>query len=248
MPTPGIGGVPLQIDPVTARRNTVLAGLDESALATLLPDLRETPLPSGLVLHEPGQAITDVYFPLVGVVSVVADLGADQIVETATVGREGLVGISVYLGAGTPTERSLVQVPGRALGMTADDLREHIADIDGPLTVMLRRSAQALFTQVSRNAACNRVHTVRQRAARWLLMTADRMDSPSFELTQHFLAQMLAVRRTSVSEVAQSLAEDGCLTYTRGIITIVDRPRLRAHACDCYEVIRQSTADTLGAR
>ena len=79
-------------------------------------------------------------------------------------------------------------------------------------------------------------------------MTADRMDSPSFELTQHFLAQMLAVRRTSVSEVAQSLAEDGCLTYTRGIITIVDRPRLRAHACDCYEVIRQATADTLNAR
>jgi CRP-like cAMP-binding protein len=117
--------------------------------------------------------------------------------------------------------------------------------VDDPLTTMLRRSALALFTQVSRNAACNRIHTVRQRAARWLLMTADRMDSPSFELTQHFLAQMLAVRRTSVNEVAKELAEDGCITYTRGIITIIDRPGLQSYACDCYDVIRRATLDAL---
>ena len=235
-------------DPTTARRNTVLAGLDTDSLATLLPDLHETPLPSGQVLHEPGEPIAAVYFPLVGVVSIVADLGADQIVETATVGREGMVGISLFLGATTPTERSLVQVPGQALTMTAEDLRRHIADVDGPLTAMLRRSTQALFTQVARNAACNRVHTVRQRAARWLLMTADRMDSPRFELTQHFLAQMLAVRRTSVSEVARSLAEGGCITYTRGTITLTDRPGLQAHACDCYELIRRATEAALVAR
>jgi CRP-like cAMP-binding protein len=125
-------------DPGTARRNTVLAGLDERALASLLPDLGETPLPSGLVLHEAGQAIRDVYFPLVGVVSIVADLGDDQVVETATVGREGMVGVSVYLGSDAPTERALVQVPGRALTMTAEDFREHIADVDGPLAAMLR--------------------------------------------------------------------------------------------------------------
>jgi CRP-like cAMP-binding protein len=100
---------------------------------------------------------------------------------------------------------------------------------------------------VSRNAACNRVHTVRQRAARWLLMTVDRMDSASFELTQHFLAQMLAVRRTSVSEVAQSLSQDGCITYSRGVITIVDRPRLQSHACNCYQVIRRATDAVLAA-
>jgi CRP-like cAMP-binding protein len=231
-----------------ARRNSVLGGLPEGALAAMLPDLSETPLPAGRVLHEPGIAISEVYFPLVGVVSVVADLGDDQIVETATIGREGMVGISVYLGADAPTERSLVQVPGRALTMTAEDLREHVTDVDGPLTAMLRRSAQTLFTQVSRNAACNRVHTVRRRAARWLLMTADRMDSPSFELTQHFLAEMLAVRRTSVSDVAQSLAEDGCITYTRGLITITDRPRLQSHACTCYEAIRRATDAAFAAR
>ena len=235
-------------DATLARRNTLLGGLPEPALATLLPDLSEILLPAGRVLHEPGRAIDEVFFPLIGVVSVVADLGDDQIVETATIGREGMVGISVYLGAAAPTERALVQVPGRALCMSAEDLREHIADVDGPLTAMLSRSAQALFTQVSRNAACNRVHTVRRRAARWLLATADRMDGPSFELTQHFLAQMLAVRRTSVSEVARSLAEDGCITYTRGLITITDRPRLEAHACGCYEAIRRATDAAMAAR
>ncbi|SDM11213.1 cAMP-binding domain of CRP or a regulatory subunit of cAMP-dependent protein kinases [Geodermatophilus siccatus] len=231
-----------------ARRNTVLGGLDEGALAALLPDLTETPLPAGQVLHEPGQAVGEVYFPLAGVVSVLADLGDDQTVEIATIGREGVVGISVYLGAAAPSERFLVQVPGRALRMAAQDLRPHLADVDDPLTAMLRRSAQALFTQVSRNAACNRVHTARQRAARWLLTTADRMDSPRFELTQHFLAQMLALRRTSVSEVAQSLAEDGCITYSRGRITLTDRPRLQAHACNCYEAIRRATDAALSAR
>jgi CRP-like cAMP-binding protein len=235
-------------DPDLARRNTVLGGLDEGALAILLPDLTETPLPAGQVLHEPGREISDVYFPMVGVVSVLADVGDDQEVETMTIGREGMVGISVYLGAAAPSERALVQVPGRALTMSAEDLREHIADVDGPLTAMLRRSAQALFTQVSRNAACNRVHTARQRAARWLLTTADRMDSPSFELTQLFLAHMLAVRRTSVSEVAQSLAEDGCINYTRGLITITNRPRLQSHACTCYEVVRRATDAALAAR
>ncbi|HEY0125792.1 MAG TPA: Crp/Fnr family transcriptional regulator [Blastococcus sp.] len=235
-------------DPHLATTNRVLGGLPPGALAALLPDLSEQPLPLGRVLHEPGRAVREVFFPLVGVVSVVADLGDDEIVETATVGREGIVGISVYLGAATPAERSLVQVAGCALRMDAEVFRTHVADVDGPLTVMLRRSAQALFTQVSRNAACNRVHTARRRAARWLLATADRVDDSCFELTQYFLAQMLAVRRTSVSEVARSLAEDGCITYTRGVITITDRPRLLSHACNCYEVIRRATDEALTVR
>jgi CRP-like cAMP-binding protein len=236
------------IDPSTARRNAVLAGLDDDALAPVLPDLHEVPLPPERVLHEPGKPILAVYFPLVGVVSVVADLGAEQVVESATIGREGMVGVSVFLGAGTPTERSVVQVPGRALAMSTEDFSEQVAEVDGPLTAMLRRSAQAMFTQVARNAACNRVHTVRQRAARWLLTTADRMGTPSFDLTQHFLAQMLAVRRTSVSEVAQSLAEEGCITYTRGTITVTDRLRLQSHSCSCYEAVRRATEAVMAGR
>jgi CRP-like cAMP-binding protein len=232
----------------TARRNAVLDGLTDDDLATVLADLTAVTLSLGHVLHEVGRPISVVYFPTVGVVSVVADLGDDQAVETATVGRESMVGISVYLGARAPTERSLVQVAGQAFAMDVEAFRAAITDVDGPLTAMLRRSAQALFTQVSRNAACNRVHTVRQRAARWLLMTADRMNAPTFDLTQHFLAQTLAVRRTSVSDVAQDLAEDGAITYTRGSITVTDRQLLRASACDCYDVIRQATDTALNVR
>jgi CRP-like cAMP-binding protein len=232
-------------DLTTARRNAVLDGLRDGDLTTLLPDLTLVALELGDVLHEAGETVEFVYFPIMGVVSVIADLGADEVVETATIGRESLVGIALFLGAGAPTERSLVQVAGHALAMGAEDFRTAIGDVDGPLTGMLRRSAQALFTLVSRNAACNRVHTVRQRAARWLLMTADRMDAPTFDLTQHFLAQMLAVRRTSVSDVAQALADDGAITYTRGTITITDRQRLLSSSCDCYDVIREATHKAL---
>ena len=232
------------LDPNIARRNAVLAGLD-GQLSPLLTDLELVPLIAGQTLHEPGEAVSTVYFPILGVVSVVADLGDDQVVETATIGREGVVGMSVFLGAAAPSERSLVQVPGQGLALDVEAFRAHLAELNGPFSGMLRRSAHALFTQVSRNAACNRVHTVRERAARWLLATADRMDGPSFELTQHFLAQMLAVRRTSVSEVARALADEGCITYTRGSITIIDRACLQARACNCYEAIRQATDDAL---
>jgi CRP-like cAMP-binding protein len=229
------------VDPITARRNAVLAGVVDGHVPPLLTNLHLVPLPAGQTLHEPGEPISTIYFPVLGVVSVVADLGEDQIVETATIGREGIVGMSVFLGADAPTERSLVQVPGQALALAVDDFLLNIAEHDGALTAMLRRSAHALFTQVSRNAACNRVHTVRERAARWLLATADRMDDSTFALTQHFLAQMLAVRRTSVSEVARGLADDGCITYTRGAITITDLAGLQARACTCYEAIRRAT-------
>jgi CRP-like cAMP-binding protein len=225
----------------TARGNAVLAGLADDDLTRLLPCLTEVELDLGRVLHPAGQPVEVVYLPLLGVVSVVADLAPDQAVETATIGREGVVGLSVFLGADGPTERSLVQVTGSALAVGAGDLRDALADVDGPLNARLRGAAQAMFTQVSRNAACNRVHTVRRRAARWLLTTADRMDAPTFELTQRHLAQVLAVRRTSVSEVARALADDGALAYTRGSITIVDRERLRASACDCYDVVRAAT-------
>ena len=235
-------------DLTIARRNAVLGGLADQDLARLLPHLHENPLPLGQVLHEPGVPVESVHFPLVGVVSVVGELDADQVVEVATIGREGMVGISTFLGGDSPTERSLVQVAGQALTMSTEDLRALTVDIDGALTARLRRSAQAMFTQLARNAACNRVHSVRQRAARWLLMTADRMDSPTFDLTQHFLAQMLAVRRSSVSEVAQALAEDGCITYTRGAIAITDRALLQSHACSCYEAIRRSTDAALAVR
>jgi CRP-like cAMP-binding protein len=223
-----------------ARCNSVLDEVSEDQLAGLLPDLTEVSLPLGLVLHEPGEPLEAVYFPLTGVVSIVSELDGTETVESATIGREGMVGLSAFLGAAAPTERALVQVPGAALRLPVERFMEVVAAVDGPLTVRLRRYTQAMFTQLARNAACNRVHPVSQRAARWLLSTGDRMGSPTFGLTQEFLGQMLAVRRQSVSDAARALADDGCITYTRGTVTILDRDRLHTHACGCYDVIRQA--------
>jgi CRP-like cAMP-binding protein len=235
----------MPVDSATARRNAVLDGLQEAALQQLCERLEAAPLPLSKVLYQPGEPVATVYFPLTGVVSIVAELEPGEVVEAATVGREGLVGISVFLGAGAPTERAVVQVRGETLTLPAEAFRQELALLDGPLHAMTRRYTQALFTQLARNAACNRVHSLRQRAARWLLMTEDRMASPRFELTQEFLAQMLAVRRASVSGVASSLAEDGCISYVRGVITVLDRPALLRNACGCYAVVRRATEQAL---
>lgn len=224
-----------------ARGNAILDGLGDEDLTVLAAHLRPVLLDRPTVLYEAGRPIADVYFPIEGVVSVVTEMQTGEVVEVATIGCEGMVGIAVFLGPDTPTERALVQVSGHGLRMGAEEFRRQAAVVDGPLSAVLRRYTQSLFTQLARNGACNHVHPVRQRAARWLLMSADRMDRPTFDLTQEFLAQMLSVRRATVSEVAQALAEDGCIQYTRGTITILDPARLRAQACECYEVIRAST-------
>ncbi len=227
-------------DRVSARRNRLLAGLADGDLDALLAESVTAPLQLGTVLHEPGQPVRSVHFPLSGVISLVTDLDG-QVVEAATIGNEGMVGVSVFLGAGAPTERASVQVSGKAIALEASTFLRVAASIDGPLYAAMRRYTQVLFTQLARNAACNRVHTVQERAARWLLTTDDRMESPTFGLTQHFLAQMLAVRRASVSTIARTLAADGCMRYTRGTITILDRARLEGYTCSCYRVVRDAT-------
>ncbi|MGI3783987.1 MAG: Crp/Fnr family transcriptional regulator [Janthinobacterium lividum] len=219
--------------------------MPDTKLAELLVDARAVDLVLGTVVYEPGEPVPAVHFPLSGVISLVTDLGDGDIVEAATVGFEGMSGISIFLGAGTPTERATVQVAGRAITLSADAFVRAAAVVDGPLYSMMRRYTQALFTQLARNAGCNRVHTVRQRTARWMLTTADRMHSPTFELTQEFLAQMLTVRRASVSKAASALADAGCITYVRGTLTVLDRPQLESYTCACYDVVRNATNQAL---
>ena len=228
------------VDLGAARGNELLNGLRDSDLTELLADAFEVELPLGTVLYQPGEPVATVHFPLDGVVSIVTDLG-DEVVEAATVGYEGMSGISVFLGAGMPTERAIVQVAGRAITLGADEFARAAAIVDGPFYAIMRRYAQVLFTQLARNAGCNRVHVVQQRAARWLLTTADRMHSPTFDITQEFLAQMLSVRRASVSRVARSLAHAGAIAYVRGTLTILDREQLESYTCDCYRVVRDAT-------
>ncbi|MEV5596108.1 Crp/Fnr family transcriptional regulator [Streptomyces sp. NPDC052496] len=219
------------------RENRILAALPEAERERLRPHLEPAELNVGDVLYRPGERIDALWFPLIGVCSIVADMDGPT-VEVATVGDEGMVGLPVFLGLGSPTERAMVQVHGRGLRMDADEFRHQIAVLDGPLQNVLQQFTQCMFTQMARNAGCNRSHRTRQRCARWLLMTADRVHSDEFPLTQKFLAQMLTVRRSSVSEVAGALAEDGCIRYSRGVITVLDRDRLEANACSCYRIIR----------
>jgi CRP-like cAMP-binding protein len=230
----------------TARQNAVLDGLTDAELHDLLPYLKDVELSRGQVLYEPGLSINAVHFPIQGMVSLVHEFSSGEVVEVATVGREGMTGISVFLGAAGPSERATVQISGRALRIPTPDFQRQIATRDRPLETMLRRYTQAMFSQLGRNAACNRVHRVHARAARWLLMCSDRMDSPTFDLTQEFLAQMLAVRRASVGEVAQALADQGCITYTRGSITILDWDLLHTNACECYDIITTSMREAMG--
>lgn len=230
----------MSLDVITARRNIVLNALADAQLQTLLPLLHERPLPLGDVLYRAGEAVNGVYFPLAGVVSILTEVDG-HLVEVATVGRDAVVGLPVYLGTDTPTETATVQVAGTAFGMTTAAFRDAIDRLDAPLHTVMRRYAAVMFTQLARNAACNRVHQLRQRAARWLLTTADRTGDAPFQLTQEFLAQMLAVRRSSVNEIAQTFADEGAINYTRGQVTILERQHLHTAACSCYDVLRDAT-------
>jgi CRP-like cAMP-binding protein len=155
-----------------------------------------------------------------------------------------MVGLPVFLGGGPPTDLAMIQIPGHGLRTPAARFAEHLA-AEPRLRDVLHAYTQHLLGQLGRNAACNRAHNIRQRCARWLLMTADRMRSNRFDLKQEFLAQMLGVRRASVSEAASALAELNCIRYSRGVITIIDRPALEQASCSCYSVMRKLFDRTL---
>lgn len=189
-------------------------------------------------LYEAGQPIGSIYFPLSYVLSLVAPLD-NTAVEVATVGPEGMAGLPAFLGATTSDYRVFCQVPGQALRLSVDALTELTAG-DGDLHGLLHRYTQAMMVFLGQNVACNRLHTVEQRCARWLAHTHDRVDQDSFPLAQDFLAQMLGVRRASVSLHAQTLQHTGLIRYSRGRITVLNPDGLHAAACPCYPIIRDA--------
>ena len=166
-------------------------------------------------------------------------------VEMATVGLEGMVGLPVFLGTDTMPSRAFGQVAGDSLRITTAAFTAEVKR-NGPLVRVLNRYTQALFNQVAQTTACNRVHLVEQRCARWLLQTHDRVGSDRFSLTQEFLAQMLGVRRTGVSAAAGLLQKAGLIRYARGRITVLDRPGLESAACECYRVIKREFDRLIG--
>jgi CRP-like cAMP-binding protein len=218
--------------------NRLLAVLAPEERDRLLRGVKSEPVEAHQVLYTAGRAISHVYFPVSGMISLVVKMtGADD-VEATTIGNEGLIGIAVILGVASTTMDALCQIPGRALKVPTRAVLEEIRRT-ASVNRLLLRYAEAMIVQLAQHAACNRTHSIEQRCARWLLMTRDRVASDEFPLTQQFLAQMLGVRRATVTMIAGALHKAGLIDYSRGRIRIVDGRGLERVACECYDVVRR---------
>lgn len=219
------------------RQNAILAALPGREFERLRPRLRLADADVRQQAYEPGKPITELYFPTTSVFSLIGTSDGDAVAEVATIGREGMVGLPVFLGSQTSPHASFCQIPGRAAVLPAEGLQGVLID-DGALHTLLNRFTQATMVQIAQNVVCNSTHSLGQRAARWLLTTHDRVCRDEFPLTQEFLSQMLGVSRPAVSQTASRLQADGLIRYRRGQLTITDRPGLRQTSCGCYAIVK----------
>jgi CRP-like cAMP-binding protein len=217
--------------------NRILAALTPEEYERLARRSETAALDLGEVVFWPGDALRHVHFPTTAIVSLLTELSDGNGLEVGLVGREGVVGVSAFLG-GTETKVATAQGAGEALRVGADALREEFAR-GGELQSLLLRYTHALMMQISQSVVCNVRHNIPGRLARWLLMYHDRAGRDEFYLTQEFVANMLGVRRAGVSEAAEGLQQMGMISYQRGQITIVDRAKLEAFACECYPIVKQ---------
>jgi CRP-like cAMP-binding protein len=228
-----------KIKPLAApSANRLLARLPPEEYQRLRPRLQLVPLVLKHVLYEARSSIDYAYFPNRGVVSALTVMEDGRAIEVATIGDEGMVGMQLFVGAKTTSNRLIVQVPGEALRMAEDVLREEVSR-DSALRRLLVLYHTAFLAQISQAVACNGLHSVHQRCCRWLLMTQDRAHSDVFPMTHEFLAEMLGVRRSTVSEVLEPFQEKGLIRYSRGKCTVVDRDGLKAGSCECYQRINE---------
>jgi CRP-like cAMP-binding protein len=215
--------------------NLLLAGLPTHLVAELMRDGEIVPLQLKRILHEPDEPATQIYFPLSGVISLLTVLDDGSAVEIATVGSEGMADFAAFLDVESPA-RWLVQVPGTAVRIEASELRR-LSEESSELRTVMHNYMLAMFVLVSQTAACNRRHPVEERCARWLLMTHDRVEEDTFPMTHEFLADMLGVRRPSVSIAMSILSKAGYTRYRRGKVEILDREGLEQATCECYGVL-----------
>lgn len=227
MPTSGGG---------SSSANHLLSALPEGELALLEPELERVPLTFQRVLQEWEQPLTHLWFPCSGVASMVSRMADGTSVEVVTIRREGVVGLSTILGASRLAQSIFVQIAGEGFRLPAERYSELASRLPVLGRLMLRYAA-TLVTQIAQGSACNRLHEIEARCARWLLMSHDRVNGDSFRLTHEFLAQMLGVTRPSVTIAAGILQKAGLITYARGEIAILDRRRLEEASCECYEII-----------
>ncbi|MEH2230428.1 MAG: Crp/Fnr family transcriptional regulator [Nostoc sp.] len=227
------------------RPNKLLAALPDSDYERLFPHLKIVPLQVQQILYEAAEPITQVYFPDRAVVSIITTMEDGSTAEVGIVSNEGMVGIPVILGDNTTTTTSFVQISGAAMQINADVLRAEF-NRGGAIQNVLLRYVQAVYSELAQGAACNRLHTLEERLARWLLTVSDRLESEDFPLTHEFISQMLGVRRSGVTVAASTLSRAGMIAYQRGHISILNREDLEATSCECYRVIQKEFARLLG--
>jgi CRP-like cAMP-binding protein len=225
--------------------NRILSVLPDLDRQRLLPHLEPVRTELKQILYAPNEAVSHIYFPLNGVVSLMTIMADGSAIEVATVGNEGMIGLPVFLGAGSMPGQALSQIPGDALRMAAEVFRTE-AQSGGALQQVLQRYTQGLLNQTAQSAACNRLHAITERCARWLLMTHDRVGTDQFPLTHEFLSQMLGVRRATVTVAVGALQQAGLIRSHRGHITVLDRVGLEAASCECYRIIREEYDRLLG--
>ena len=222
---------------VQSGKNRLLLTLDSEVCTAIEPHLERVDLPLKHYVYKPDKPIEYAYFPINGVISMLAHM-EDELIEVATIGNEGMVGLPLFLGVDLTPGSAFAQVPGTALRIKADAFRD-IALEHEPFRYMLHRYTQALMVQISQGNGCNRLHSIEERCARWLLLTHDRVGKDEFSLTQEFLGQMLGVRRAGVNLIASQFQKAGLIEYSRGRIIVLDRQGLESAACLCYGIIRK---------
>jgi len=222
------------------RQNHILNALPVAERKRLFPHLTLVALPLGTVLYESGDTLRHIYFPTDSIVSLLYVLKDGASAEIAVVGNDGAIGLALFMGGETTTNRAIVQSAGSAFRLSGSRLKEEFGR-HGEMLHILLRYTQALITQMAQTAVCNRHHSVDQQLCRWLLLSLDRLSSTNLTMTQELIANMLGVRREGVTEAAGRLQKLGVISYNRGRIAVVDRPRLEQLSCECYAVVRTET-------
>ncbi len=221
-------------------QNHILAALPPSERERLFSHLQLVPMPLGTVVYESGDTLRHMYFPTDSIVSLLYVLADGASAEIAVVGNDGAIGIALFMGGETTPNRAIVQSAGFAYRLTGTRIKQEFGRHGQVLQVLLRYT-QALITQMSQTAVCNRHHTVDQQLCRWLLLSLDRLPSNQLTMTQELIANMLGVRREGVTDAAGKLQSLGVIEYSRGHITVLDRPKLEELCCECYAVVKKET-------
>lgn len=222
------------------RENHLLAALPSEVMGRIEAQLESVEMPLGKVLYESGAALRHVYFPTDCIVSLLYVLESGASAEISVVGNEGLIGLALFMGGETTPSRAIVQSGGQAYRLRGAVMKEEF-NRHGELLVLMLRYTQALITQMAQTAVCNRHHSIDQQLCRWLLLSLDRLPTNQLVMTQELIANMLGVRREGVTEAAGKLQDLGVIEYSRGKITVLNRPRLEALSCECYKVVRTET-------